>query len=133
MATPSAAALITLLTVVLISVASYFVGRARAKYNIVAPATTGNVDFERAFRAHQNTIESSVMFLPSLWIASSFGNAQWAAWLGYAWLLGRAWYLFGYIRPGGKRGPGFTIGALCNLALLLLGFWALLGPMLHLG
>jgi hypothetical protein len=51
-------------------------------------------------------------------------------WLGYAWLFGRAWYLYGYIRPGGKRGPGFTIGALANILLLVCGFWALLSPML---
>ena len=54
------AALITLLTVLLISVAMYLVGKARARHGIEAPATTGNPEFERVFRAHQNTLEATV-------------------------------------------------------------------------
>ena len=34
------------------------VGRARAKYGIHAPATTGHPDFERANRVHINTLEN---------------------------------------------------------------------------
>jgi hypothetical protein len=33
----------------------FIVGRYREKLGIKAPATTGHPDFERAFRAHQNT------------------------------------------------------------------------------
>ena len=73
------AALITALNVLLIAFAMYLVGRARGRFQIQAPATTGNVDFERVFRAHQNTLEQTVMFLPVLWLATLYYNEQYAA------------------------------------------------------
>ena len=91
------------------------------------------VDFrhERVFRAHQNTVEATVMFLPALWVATSFGDARLAAWLGWAWLVGRTWYLFAYASPTGKRGAGFMIGAISNLGLLLVAAWGLLPPLVR--
>lgn len=106
------AALITLLTVLLISFAMYLVGAARGKHQVHAPAITGHPDFDRTFRAHQNTLEQTVMFLPALWIACVYGNEQWAVWAGYAWLIGRVWYLLGYVREAGKRSKGFLIAGL---------------------
>lgn len=126
------AALITLLTVLLLALAVQLVGMARTKHKVHAPATTGHPDFERAFRAHQNTIEQAVMFLPALWVASVYGDEAIAAVLGYAWLVGRLWYLWGYIRPGGKRGGGFMLAILANLGLLVLAGWSLLPPLLRL-
>ncbi len=119
------AALITLLTVALISAAMYLVGKARTRYGIHAPTTTGNPEFERVFRAHQNTLEATVMFLPALWVATVYCNPFWAAMLGYAWLLGRAWYLAAYVRPTGNRGSGFTIAIVANAVLLLWGLFCL--------
>jgi uncharacterized MAPEG superfamily protein len=130
---PSSAALITLLNVLLLAIAVWLVGRARGKYQVHAPATTGHPDFERAFRAQQNTVEATVMFLPALWVAASYGDARIAAWLGWAWLVGRAWYLFAYAAPGGNRSPGFTIGALANLGLLGVGLWGLVPPLVRIG
>jgi uncharacterized MAPEG superfamily protein len=127
------AALITLLNVLLIALASYFVGRARGKHGIKAPATTGHPDFDRAFRAHINPIDQTVMFLPSLGVATLYGAARIAAWLGYAWLAARLWFLFGYLSEAGRRSPGFTIAALANLALLGIAFWGLLPPLLRIG
>jgi uncharacterized MAPEG superfamily protein len=125
------AALITLLNVLLLGLALYFVGRARGRFGVKAPATTGHPEFELAFRAHQNTIEQTVMFLPSLWIASIYADERIAAALGYAWLLSRLWYLLAYIRPGGNRGPGFTISSLAGLGLIGLGLWGLLPSLLR--
>ena len=133
MSSPSAAALITLLNVVLIAVAMQLVGSARGKFGVHAPATTGDPGFERVFRAHQNTLEATVMFLPCLWIASSHGDARIASWLGWAWLLGRTWYLFAYASPTGKRGPGFMLAIIANVGLLAMGFWGLVPPLLRLG
>jgi hypothetical protein len=116
------AALITLLNMLLLALATGLVGRARGKHGLHAPAPTGNVAFERVFRAHQNTIESTVMFLPTLWLASAWCNETYAAWLGDAGLVGRTWYLLAYASPTGKRGYGFNIAAFANVALLL---WAL--------
>lgn len=119
------AALITLLNVVVIAIAMALVGRARGRYQIHAPAITGNPDFERAFRAHQNTLEQTVMFLPLLWLVTLYGNEQVAAWLGYAWLVGRLWYVFGYVKAADKRSGGFGLASLATIGLLLLSFWAL--------
>ena len=125
------AAVITLLTVLLLSIAMSLVSRARGRYKVAAPAVTGPAGFERTFRAHQNTLEQAVMFLPALWIASLYGNAQWAAWAGYAWLLMRAWYLQAYVSEGGRRGTPFTLAMLAWVALWIiaaLGIWpALVG------
>jgi uncharacterized MAPEG superfamily protein len=124
------AALITALTTIVITIAMYFVGRARGKYQIKAPAITGHPDFERAFRAHQNTLEQAIMFLPLLWLASIYCNEQYAAYLGYAWLLGRMWYVFGYIAEAGKRSMGFTIGAIAQLGLLGMSLWGIISKMM---
>ena len=124
------AALITALTVVIISIAMFFVGRARGKYQIHAPATSGHPDFDRAFRAHQNTLEQTVMFLPLLWLATMYCNEQYAAYLGYAWLVGRAWYLYGYIAEAGNRGTGFGISILATLVLLVMSLWGIISQMM---
>ena len=120
------AALITALNVVIIALAMILVGRARGLYQIEAPAITGNIDFERAFRAHQNTLEQTVMFLPLLWLVTLYGNEQIAAWLGYAWLAGRLWYVFGYVQAADKRSMGFLVSMLASIGLLLMSFWAVL-------
>ena len=124
------AALITLLNVVLIGVAMFYVGRARGIHKVDAPAVVGHPDFERAFRAHQNTLEQTVMFLPTLWVATVFGNPTYAAWLGYAWLIGRSWYLVGYLRATNKRGPGFMVSAIAWLGLFVVALMGLLPKLL---
>jgi uncharacterized MAPEG superfamily protein len=124
------AALVTALAVLVLGLAVYLVGRARGMYGIPAPAITGNPDFERAFRAHQNTVEQVVMFLPALWLATLYGNEQWAGYLGYAWIVGRVIYLFAYMQAAGKRSLGFTIGALATSGLLLIGLQGIVRQLL---
>ena len=124
------AALITALTVLVLILAVYLVGRARGKYGIAAPAITGQPDFERAFRAHQNTVEQVVMFLPALWLAAMYGNEQLAVYLGYAWIVGRVLYLFGYIRAAGNRSAGFMINALAMIGLLIIGMQGIIKAMM---
>src|SRR2546426_12339334 len=104
------AALITALSIMIIAIAMILVGRARGIHQIEAPATSGHPGFDRAFRAHQNTLEQTVMFLPLLWLATIYSNEQYAAYFGYAWLIGRLWYVFGYIAHASKRSMGFLIG-----------------------
>ena len=83
--------------------------------------------------AGMNTIEQTAMFLPTLWVATMFGDARIAAWLGYTWLAARLWFLFGYLSEAGRRSPGFTIASLANLALLGIAFWGLLPSLLRIG
>ena len=124
------AALITALTTIVIAIAMFLVGKARSKYDIHAPAITGHPDFERAFRAHQNTLEQTIMFLPVFWLATLYSNEQYAAYLGYAWLFGRLWYVFGYIAEAGKRSMGFLISSLAFVGLLGMSLWSVISQMM---
>jgi len=94
------------------------VGAARYKYKVAPPQTTGNEDFERVYRAHQNTLEQIVIFLPSLWLFSIFVNPNWGAILGAVWVLGRILYAWGYYIQAEKRAAGFAIGSLATLVLI---------------
>jgi glutathione S-transferase len=114
------AAFITLLNVLVLFMAMGLVGRARGKYGIKAPATSGNEHFECAYRAHMNTVEQTVMFLPVLWIASLNGFEVWAHYLGAAWIIGRLWYVIGYNKAASARSGGFLISFLAFLGLFLL-------------
>lgn len=124
-------ALVTLLTIVLMIVCTILVGRARGKYGIQAPATSGHEGFERAFRVQMNTLEAAVMFLPTLWVAAWFGNPEWAALAGAVWLAGRTWYAAAYAVPGRNRGPGFAIGLLALAALLLMALWGVAWTLIY--
>ena len=63
---------IVLLAVIQFLYFSFAVGRARGRHGVSAPATTGDDTFERFFRAHQNTMEQLVIFMPSIFAAGEF-------------------------------------------------------------
>jgi len=94
------------------------VGAARFKYKIMPPQTTGNENFERVYRAHQNTLEQIVIFLPALWLFSIFVNPNWGAILGAVWSVGRIAYAWGYSVEASKRFAGFAIATLTTLVLI---------------
>lgn len=95
------------------------VGAARAKYNIAAPAVTGNEIFERVFRVQMNTLELLVVFLPSLWLFASYISPIWASVLGAIFIIGRALYARSYVKDPKARSAGFAMSALPALLLLL--------------
>jgi glutathione S-transferase len=118
-------ALVSLLALVLYMVMSIRVGAGRVKFGVAAPATTGHPEFERRFRIHANTLENLAVFLPSLWLFALFTGSDYAAAaLGVVWLIGRVMYLVGYGQAAERRGAGFGVQALAQIALLLgaLGF-----------
>jgi len=103
------------------------VGVARGKYNIAAPATSGNEMFERVFRVHMNTLEQLVVFLPALWIFASYVSSLWASILGAVFIVGRAIYSITYVKDPKKRSAGFALTALPELALLIgILIWAVM-------
>lgn len=109
--------------VTLLSLLTYFwmglrVARARGQYGIAAPATTGNEDFERVFRAHQNTLEWLPIYLASLWLFALYWDDNLAAVLGVIWIIGRAMYGLGYAREARARSLGFMVQALATGVLL---------------
>lgn len=113
------AAIITLLALLLFIGTVVWVGSARIKYGIKAPATTGNENFERIFRVQMNTLENLVLFLPALWLFNNYVSPLWTGILGLVWLLGRVDYALSYARCAQARSRGYAISALALLALLI--------------
>lgn len=113
-------ALVTLLTVLLLLGTMWAVGHARDKYGIKAPAITGDPAFERAYRVQMNTLEQTVMFLPTLWLAADYGFTGWAGVAGLVWIVGRIWYAIAYLGDAGKRGPGFMLGMIAWAVVLVM-------------
>ncbi|HEV2362628.1 MAG TPA: MAPEG family protein [Caulobacteraceae bacterium] len=98
------------------------VGTMRGRHKILAPATVGHPEFERAFRVQMNTLEQLAVFLPLLWLAAIFPISwTWIAPLvGVVWVASRVLYGQAYMSDPDRRGPWVGIGALCNLVLLVL-------------
>jgi len=97
------------------------VGRARVKHGVIAPAMTGNPDFERANRVHVNTLENLVIFVPGVLIFAVYVSELWAAILGALFVVGRAAYALGYYRAADKRSIGAAITGVVNIVLVLGG------------
>jgi len=119
----------TLLAVLLTFLASGRVSQMRMKHSIHAPATVGHPEFERAFRAHANTVEGMILYVPLLWMAAFFYGGQIPFWVGLVWIVGRAVYIVGYaMNDASKRAPGALLGyaSLAGLTVLvLLGFFGI--------
>lgn len=111
--------LITVLTLLVYLILTINVGRARAKYKVMPPATTGDPNFERVLRVQQNTLERLVFFLPLLWLFSIYVDPVWGSGIGAVWLIGRIIYAWGYYQAAEKRRIGFAISSLTSMALLL--------------
>jgi uncharacterized MAPEG superfamily protein len=112
------------LLVILVALVEYIVfaglvGRARGRYGVRAPATTGNPEFERVYRVHQNTLEALVVFIPAIWIFGRYLSGYGAAALGVVFILARAIYAVGYMRDPEKRGPGAGLTGIVNIVLVL--------------
>lgn len=118
--------LVIVLALIEYMVLAGLVGRARRKYGVSAPAITGPDEFNRTFRAHQNTLEGLIVFLPAMWIFGMYVSPLVAAGLGLLGIVGRALYAKGYIDAAEKRGPGGSIIGLVNAILVLGGLIGLI-------
>ncbi len=110
--------------VILVALAVYMgtmvnCARMRARHRIMAPATSGHPDFERAFRIQQNTLEQLVVFVPAVWLFSALVNPLFGAILGAIWILGRVIYAVSYAQSPERRGPGFIIGFVVLVVLVV--------------
>lgn len=111
--------LVIVLALIEFVVFGYAVGQSRTRYNVPAPATSGHEVFERCFRAHMNTLEQLVVFLPSIWLFAHYINAWIAVALGALFIIGRALYFRGYVQSAQSRHAGFMISAIPNVTLLV--------------
>ena len=100
---------VVILALVQYIVFGMLVGRARGKYNVPAPACSGDPIFERYWRVHQNTLEQLVVFLPAIFLYAYVGNSVIAAGAGVVYLLGRLLYLRGYVANPESRAIGFIL------------------------
>ena len=112
-------ALVILLALAEFVALAILVGRARGKYGVKAPATTGHEVFERWFRVHYNTMELLVVFVPSIWLFGIYVNPQLGAAIGAVYLVGRVMYVRSYVRDPAARGAGFGLSMLPTLVLLV--------------
>lgn len=116
--------LVTILSLVLCYGLSIFVGVIRSKHNLPAPTMSGHPEVERAIRAHANTVEQLMIFLPSLWIFWYIVSPLWANILGAVWIVGRIIFAIGYYSAPLKRYYGFVPAIFASMILL---FGSLIG------
>ena len=111
------------ITLALIEYAAFgmLVGRARGKYNVPAPAISGDPIFERWFRVQQNTQELLIIFLPGITLFGYYYNPNYAAILGLVFIVGRIVYLRGYVEDPKKRSLGFALSFLPAIILAIGG------------
>jgi hypothetical protein len=119
-------ALVTLATLALLFGCAWYVGYARGRYKVSAPATTGPAEFERAFRVQMNTLENAVLFLPVLWLAALYFSPRVAAAVGAIWVVARVWYSVAYARDPKTRGAPFVVAYVAWAVLMLLAAWGVL-------
>lgn len=118
--------IITVLALVQVTYFGLMVGRARGKYGIHAPATSGHEVFDRTFRVHLNTIEQLVMILPLMWIFAHFVSPLYAAGFGAVYLIGRAIYSITYVKDPKSRSLGFLLTTLPSFVMMIwLLVWAI--------
>jgi len=128
---PHWTALVTLAAILLYFYTGMLVGMARARTGIKAPATTGNPEFERAFRVQMNTLEWMPIALPAMWLCAYYFGDVWAAAGGVVWIIGRILYIRGYTQAAEKRGLGFGIQGLAAAALWVAALVGVIMNLLH--
>lgn len=84
-------------------------GVARVRFKVPAPSHDGPEDYVRRVRAHQNTLEHLVLFLPGLWLFALTVSPLWAAAIGAIWPPARLAYAIGYHRAAEKRRIGIYL------------------------
>jgi uncharacterized membrane protein YecN with MAPEG domain len=120
-------ALATLAIILWYMVTVFQVGRARTRYKVRAPATSGDPAFERYFRVQMNELESMVAFLPSMWLYAIMGNPRIAAILGAVYLAGRIVYAIGYWSEARRRAIGYYVATTALALAWVLALGAVFG------
>ena len=106
------------------------VGGARQKSGVKAPATSGDPQFERVNRVHQNTLEQLMVLVPALWMYAHYVNPLWGAGMGVVYLIGRLIYSSAYTKDPSSRTLGFTLsfmpGAVMSVWVLVVAIMSYL-------
>ena len=111
--------LIMVLATVEVLVLGFLVGRGRVTYGVPAPATSGHPTWERLNRAHQNSLEQLVLFIP-LFLAYAFNaGVPTGLFAGVVFLIARLVYAVGYVRDPARRAAGAWLTAIVQVWLAL--------------
>jgi len=110
--------------IVMLALAEYLyftgkVGAARGKSGIEAPACTGDLAFERAFRVQQNTLEQLIIFIPATYAFAHYVSELWVLLPGAIFIIGRLMYANAYVNDPAKRAPGMIATMLSSAAMVL--------------
>ena len=124
-------ALVTILAIFLYFWTGLAVAKARRKFGVDVPATTGHADFERVFRVQQNMLEWMPIFLPLLWLFAYYVSDWGAAVIGLVWVVGRFIYLRGYAESADSRHTGFFIQGIASGVLLIGALIGIVLRMMH--
>ena len=114
-------AIVTGLALLQVFMFAFQVGKARGAYEISAPAISGNADFERMFRVHQNTVEQLIIFVPGIWMFGYYVHAEIGAGIGLVFLVARQIYKSAYLGNPKNRAAGFGLTALSMMVLVIGG------------
>ena len=112
------------IVVILIALLQYcwFVGKVgfnRGKYEVDAPKTVGNENWERLFRVQQNTMEQLILFVPGMLAFAWYVSPVWALLPGALFVIGRQVYSYLYTKDPASRGPGMVLSFFSNIALVV--------------
>ena len=94
------------------------VGAARGKFDVPAPKTVGNEEWERLFRVQQNTMEQLILFVPGMIAFATYVSETWALLPGAAFVIGRLLYGMTYAKDPEKRAPGAVMSIFSNIILV---------------
>lgn len=112
--------IVVLLSLVQYTIFGALVGKARMQYKVEAPAVSGHPVFERYYRVQMNTLESLMLFIPSIFIFATYVHANAAVLLGVVFIAGRQIYLRAYVKDPAKRGIGYMLTILPS-AIMAIG------------
>jgi glutathione S-transferase len=98
---------------------AFQVGSGRQKYDVPAPAISGNPTWERLWRVQMNTLEQLIVFLPAIWFFGMYVSAPIGACLGVVFIVARFIYSNAYVGDPQKRTIGFVLTFTSNIILLL--------------
>ena len=119
-------ALVTVFSSLFTFYLAYNTGMTRMKHKEPPYETTKSKEVMIANRAHMNTIEMMVVYLPILWVATVFGPTAIVSWVGVIWFVSRVWYALGYLKDPKKRQTPFMIGMACIAVTAILGLYGVI-------
>ena len=116
----------TLGTCLLAARLTYNVWQERINHHAQPYEHNDNIHVHNAIWAHMNIVESMVMYLPVLWIASIYSSPLLAGMVWIIWLLSRIIYAWIYLRTPEKRMVPFITSIVCFFVTLFIAVYGLI-------